>query len=68
MKELIEVFRMNEISPKIRASIIIKLGSLINNQFSANITEPIVWELVKILDPTNKIINEERYISSMDAK
>jgi hypothetical protein len=32
MKEIIEVFRMNEIDPKIRSRIIIKLGKAINDQ------------------------------------
>lgn len=62
MKEIIEVFRMNEINPKTRAKIIIKLGRAINDQFGMNITEPIVYELIKLLDSENKILSDEHYI------
>lgn len=63
MKEIIEVFRMIEIDPKTRAKIIIKLGQGVNTENGMNITEPIVVELVKILDPENKIFSEEHYKS-----
>lgn len=62
MKELIEVFRMNEIAAKTRARIIIKLGIAINDQQGRNITEPIVYELVQILDPENEILKKEHYL------
>jgi len=39
MKELIDVFRMEEIEPKTRAIIIIKLGKIINDQYASNITK-----------------------------
>lgn len=55
MKDLIEVFRMDEIKPKTRARIIVKLGRLINEEYRSNITEPLVAELVYILDPHNEI-------------
>jgi len=58
MKNLIEVFRMTEIDPKTRAQIIIKLGRAINDQMGMNITEPLVYELVKLLDSDNDILNE----------
>jgi len=61
MKELIEVFRMDEVSKETRAKIIIQLGNCINEEHGANVTEPLVYELVMQLDPTNKIINETRY-------
>lgn len=61
MKELIDVFRMNEIDPKTRARIIIKLGKAINYEYGSNLTEGIVFELVSILDPENEILKEERY-------
>lgn len=62
MKELIEVFRMNELSIDTRVRILIKLGELINGQFGANVTEGIVFELVEILDPKNPILKNERYL------
>jgi len=61
MQALIDVFRMKEISAKTRVSIIIKIGISINNQYGMNITEPLVYELVKELDPNNKIINDINY-------
>ena len=62
MKEIIEVFRMDEIDPKIRARIIIQLGKAINNQCCMNITEAIVYELVRLLDQDNEILKNEHYI------
>ncbi|TFD96676.1 hypothetical protein E2605_07605 [Dysgonomonas capnocytophagoides] len=61
MKSLIEVFRMEEVSKETRVKIIIKLGRAINDQYGANITEGIVFELVSILDPENPILKDERY-------
>lgn len=62
MNDLIQVFRMTELDAKIRASIIIKLGDLINHQYAYNLTEPIVFELVSQLDPKNKILKDQRYL------
>jgi len=42
MKILIEVFRMTEVSSKVRANIIVKLGNAINHEYSMNLTEPLV--------------------------
>ena len=65
MKELIEVFRMNEVSITVRCRILIKLGHLINAEFGMNITEPIVYELVKQLDPNNKEVESPHYLSKL---
>ncbi|MEY4332238.1 MAG: hypothetical protein RLZZ196_976 [Bacteroidota bacterium] len=61
MEEMIALFRMNEIDGKIRARIIIKLGNALNYQMGMNWTEAIVFELVSILDPTNEIIELDRF-------
>ena len=61
MEEIIAVFRMNEINPKTRARVIIKLGQAINHQIGGNFTEPIVYELVKILDPSHLILENESF-------
>jgi len=61
MKELIEVFRMNEVSIGVRCRIIIQLGHAINAEHGMNITEPLVYELVKQLDPENKDVETEHY-------
>lgn len=61
MKELIEVFRMNEVSIGVRCRIIIQLGIAINAEHGMNITEPLVYELVKQLDPENKDVETEHY-------
>jgi len=62
MKELIDVFRMDEIGPKTRARIIIALGNAINDQRGMNITESIVFELVSLLDPGNDILKNPHYL------
>lgn len=61
MKDLIEVFNMEQIPATKRAAIIIKLGTAINYQYAANVTEPIVFELVSLLDPENPILKEKSY-------
>jgi hypothetical protein len=66
MKSLIEVFRMNEVKPNTRANIIVRLGKAINDQYKMNLTEPLVYELVKQLDPKNKILTDEHYLSKLD--
>ena len=62
MKELIEVFRMTELAAKTRARLIIKLGKALNWELGSNITEPIVLELVAILDPENPVLRDEHYL------
>jgi hypothetical protein len=52
---------MEEVKPKTRASIIIKLGHAINAKYAMNITEPLVFELVKELDPDNEQIKYDHY-------
>ena len=66
MKELIEVFRMNELTNQTRINLIIRIGKAINDQNGANLTEPVVYELVKILDPTHKILEDEHYLKFID--
>ena len=61
MSAIIDVFRMEEISKKKRASIIIELGSAINMSLGGNYTESLVWELVEVLDPENKIFSNPHY-------
>ncbi len=61
MKELIEVFIMNEVSVGVRCKIIIKLGNAINAEHGMNITESLVYELVKQLDPDNKDVETKQY-------
>lgn len=50
MKEIIDVFRMNEISKDIRVKIITKLGRAINDKYCMDITGELVDELVAILE------------------
>jgi hypothetical protein len=65
MKEIIEVFRMTELSIPVRCKIIIELGYLVNMQYGANITEAIVYELVKQLDPLNQDVETAYYKKSL---
>jgi hypothetical protein len=62
MKSLIDVFLMQGVSGKVRANIIIQLGRAINNEYAANITEPLVYELVKQIDPGNEVLYDKDYI------
>lgn len=62
MKSLIEVFKMDVIPKKQRVDVIIKLGRAINNQYGMSLTEPLVYELVKILDPQNELLQDEEFI------
>ena len=61
MKELIDVYRMEELSVETRANLIVKLGSAINNEHGANLTEPVVVELVRLLKPDHKIFSDDHY-------
>lgn len=63
---LIEVFRIDEISKSARVELIIKLGDAINYEHGANLTEPVVFELVSILDPENKILKDEDFIKRLN--
>lgn len=62
MEALIQVFRMTEVNAQTRAKIIIRLGQAINDKMAMNITEPLVYELVKELDPENPILTDEHYL------
>lgn len=61
MKEILEVFKMSELSVETRCRVIIKLGRALNFEQGSNWTEPIVYELVKILDPENKEVESDIY-------
>lgn len=65
MNEIIAVFRMEEISKKQRAKVIIKLGRCLNDQMAMNWTEGIVYELVSILDPDNQILSDDFYLNKI---
>jgi len=66
MKSLIEVFRMTEVSNKVRANIIVKLGEAINHEYGMNITEPLVAELVYQLDNKHEIFKNEMYLKHIN--
>lgn len=55
MNDLITVFRMSEISASARIRVITQLGKTINDERASNISEPIVYELVLLLDPNDPI-------------
>lgn len=59
MKDLIEVFRMSEISIGARIRIIEKLGRSINREHGANVTDELVDELVDQLMKLKAITGEE---------
>jgi hypothetical protein len=66
MKSLIEVFRMTEVSKKVRANIIVKLGIAINDKYAMNITQPLVAELVYQLDAEHEIFKNEMYLKHVN--
>lgn len=66
MKELIDIFRMDEVSIDTRISIIITLGKAINVQYGMNITEPLVYELVKSLDCNNTDVETIHYMRHLN--
>jgi hypothetical protein len=61
MKDIIDVFRMEEINKKTRIKIIIQLGKSINNALGGNFTEGLVYELVSHLDPNHEILSNKFY-------
>jgi len=68
MKDLIEVFKMDEISKEVRANLIVKLGVAINAQYGMNLTEPAVFELGKLLQPDHPILKYENFLWSAGIK
>lgn len=62
MKELIDVFRMTEISVAVRCKLIVEIGSLINAQYGSNVTESLVLELVRTLDPNHPVCSDPHYL------
>jgi len=61
MEDIIAVFRMTEINPAARIRIIKRLGELINFKYASNVTEPLVYELVQQLDPSDPILTDENF-------
>jgi len=62
MQSLIEVFRMSEVSVKVRCELLIKLGEAVNMQYGGNYTEPLVLELVRTLDPNHTLCSNPHYL------
>lgn len=50
MGDLIDVFRMTEVSKETRIKIITKLGAAINLEYGMNITEDLVEELIEAIN------------------
>ena len=61
MKELLDVYKMSEVSVQTRVSLIIKIGKFLNDQYGMNISEPLVYELVELLDPAHEILSNSHY-------
>lgn len=64
MQSLIEIFRMTEVSAKVRCELLVKLGDAINMQYGSNLTEPLVLELVRTLDPNHGVCSNPHYLFS----
>jgi hypothetical protein len=63
MKEIIEVFRMSELSHDTRINVITKLGRALNYEHAANWTDDIIDELVGILQKQKQ--DEVKYREEM---
>ena len=63
MKELLEIFKMEEVSVAARIRLLKKFGRKINDENSANLTEEVVYELVLLLDPDDPIKEDKHYLS-----
>jgi hypothetical protein len=59
MRDLVEIYRMTELSVEVRCRLIVKVGQLVNYQYGANVTEPIVHELLALLDSSHPLLKEE---------
>ena len=68
ISSLIGVFRMQEVSKEVRANIIVKLGTMVNDTFASNITEPLVVELVQLLVPNHEIFSNPHYQKYLKAE
>lgn len=62
MKDLIEIYRMTEVSVATRCNLLVKAANLINFQCGANITEPLVYELLMLLDPNHKTLKDKTFL------
>lgn len=61
ISDLFEIYRATEIHPKTRIRLLKKMGQAINYSYGANVCEPIVYELVLLLDPGDDIKTDEHY-------
>jgi hypothetical protein len=50
MEELIAIYKMDEIKVETRIKLLIKIGELINFKYASNVTEPLIIELIMLLD------------------
>ena len=58
MKELLEIFNMDELKVETRKRLLKKMGEIINYKYAANICEPIIEELTNILESKNNNTSE----------
>ena len=59
---IIDVYKMDDLSVETRTKLIIKLGQAINATNGMNITEGLVYEIVKILDDKHPLLEDEHYL------
>lgn len=62
VSDLIEIYRMTEISVATRCKLLIKAGQLINNQYASNITEPLLFELLMLLDSNHPMLQDKTFL------
>lgn len=55
MRDLIEIFKMTEITVDARIRLLKKMVNIVNMQYGSNVAEPIVEELVQALERQKRI-------------
>ena len=55
MRDLIEIFKMTEITVDTRIRLLKKMVNIVNMQYGSNVAEPIVEELVQALERQKRI-------------
>lgn len=61
VRTLFDIYKENSLSFDTRISLLKSLGRAINDHYAMNLTEPIVYELVRALDPDNSLLNDPNY-------
>lgn len=59
---LMDVYNAENISDPVKCRMIIKLGRAINDSNGMNLTQELVYELIKNIDPAHEIMTDQHYL------